>query len=107
MHGRGSGRNSVQSFLSDGRAVRNLWKRSLARNKRIALAALTNLSCVGGLPFASILCPSDHKMVFTQPRPKADIEGTEILQCSGPLPRCSVLSFRSDETRPLQLRERR
>src|SRR5205823_2879853 len=33
-------------------AVRKLWKRSSARNKRIAVTALTNLSCVGGLPFA-------------------------------------------------------
>src|SRR5215469_12920446 len=40
---------------------------------------------------------SPSRRVFTRTRPKADIEGTEIPQCSGLLavPRCAILSVGS------------
>jgi hypothetical protein len=36
----------------------------LARNKRIARAALANLPCAGGILFAFIFCPNDQQNGF-------------------------------------------
>jgi hypothetical protein len=46
----------------------------LARNKRIARAALANLPCAGGILFAFIFCPNDQQNGFhaakTRSRPR-------------------------------------
>jgi hypothetical protein len=50
------------------------------RNKSIALAALGNLSCAGGILFAFIVARTTSKTVFAQPRPNCDIGQHLILQ---------------------------